>query len=401
MNLNEIFTLRANFKDENLAKASWLIKLRWLIILFESLGIFLLAVMGGVSLVHYPYYLLTIIALVIFNTTSSILIKDRNSISMNFLLGQITFDLIQIFVVLLLISAHRNPLIELLYLYLVLIVFVLPFLWNTFFFVIILAISAYFYLFFHHDHHNVEHFYSHLFTMLLLWGVLNWLMSILNKYQSTLKQIQENQSRMDRLKSIGAMSSGICHELATPLNTVKLKLNKINRKQSFIPEDIGTSLEAIAQCEDAIKKLANSVSNLETHLEKEIDIDHVLLEIQREYPDFEFKIEKSTNQKIIINEVLFYQTLIDLIDNATEASTDKKIEINLFEKEHQVFLEIINSGPPFSSMVMNKLGEPFLTTKENGTGLGLFNAYNFMLSKGSMKLINLDNKVKVSLRFNI
>lgn len=402
MNINELLMLKVNYGDENLTKATWLIRLRWIAILFQTVVMVVLALVGAISFNLYPYLILMIIVLVVLNTTSTIFIKDRASVGLKFVIGQICFDLTEVFLFLFFLSIGKNPLIEILYLYLVLVIFVLPMRINIIFYFIIVAMTAFFYIRANHfDHHNISHFYSHLFTMSLLFLVINWLMRILIKYQNTLKTIQENKNRMDRLKSIGAMSSGICHELATPLNTIKLKLNRMDRKKEFLSEDVQVSIEAILQCEHSIQKLAQSMVDVESTAETSIKLYETLEEIKDNYDGCNILINCNEQIALDVNLILFYQTMFDIIDNAVEASHSAKIEINVNDDEYAINLKIINDSSQFPKIVLEKFGEPFLTTKNNGNGLGLFNAYNFMMAcNGQMSIQNLENnRAMVFLRF--
>jgi two-component system sensor histidine kinase RegB len=401
MNLSSILVPKLNLGDENLTKATWLIRLRWAAVIVESAVTVIGGFLGYITIEQYPYYLLLIIALVVFCTASTLLIKDRSTIGINYLIAQIFFDLLHAFCFLLLMSSHHNPLIEILYLYLILIVFILPFVWNLIFYISIIGISAFFYLRSSVDHHNLHHFYSHLFTMFVIWSVLNWVISILKKYQNAFWRIQDNKNRMDRLKSIGAMSSGICHELATPLNTIKLKLSRIDRKKEYLPEDLKVAIEAIEQCESAIKKLALSTRNIDLPIEEEVSLGKIVSEIITNFSEVKFNLRIDTDKKIKVNQIILFQTLIDLIENAIEASLDKIVNIHIFEFDQFIQLEIENNGKIFPKVIIEKLGEPFLSNKENGVGLGLFNAYNFMLtSNGTLSISNLDNSIaKVILRF--
>jgi two-component system sensor histidine kinase RegB len=392
MNLGQFFFPKLNLRDENLTKASWLLRFRWFVVISQSITAVVCAFLKLIPFEKFPFFLFLIISLILFNTISTI---DKKN-----LFSQILFDIVQLFLFLYLFSFIKNPLVEIFYLHLVLAVFVLDIWSNLIIYLLIISISAYFYGRVGADHHNVHHFFSHLFTMTLIWMILNWMTSILTKFQKTFYQIQDNKNRMDRLKSIGAMSSGICHELATPLGTIKLKLNKLNRKKEYIEDDIQVAIEAIAQCESSIKKLASSVVKFEHDVESEVDLFQTSKELAKHFKKCEFEIKNNTDIKIKVNEIVLIQTLMDLIDNACFFSIDKKIYINIFEENSSVMWNIENVGPHFSKIILEKLGEPFLTVKENGNGLGLFNAYNFMMaSNGSIQLFNLENGVRVNLKF--
>lgn len=401
MNLNQLIFPKINLRNEELTKASWLLRFRWLTVAAETLTVVFCAFIGLIRLDQYPYFLFLIISLILFNTATTLWVKDRQTIDIKYIFFQLAFDIFQIGVFLYLLDFIKNPLIEILYLHLVLAIFVLPIRLNSLFYLLIVLMTSYFYHRTGTDHHNSHHFYSHLFTMTLLWIVLNWMIAILTKFQTTFLRIQDNKNRMDRLKSIGAMSSGICHELATPLGTISLKLNRLSRKKEFNEEDISVALLAVKQCEQSIKFLSKSVASFDSEIESEINLKDFVEELLNNYKNNEFELNIDKELQVKANKIIFAQTLIDLIDNAIYFSKEKKIVISSALDEKNVILEILNTGSQFSKIVMEKFGEPFLSVKDNGNGLGLFNAYNFMLScNGSLMIENRSAETAVvAMRF--
>lgn len=401
MDINEIIFPKINLRNEELTKASWLLRFRWLTVMAQTITVVSCAVIGLIRLDQYPYFLFLIISLILFNTAATLWVKDRQSMDVKYTFFQIAFDIFQVGVFLYLLDFIKNPLIEILYLHLVLSIFVLPLRLNAFFYFLILLMTSYFYNRIGADHHNAHHFYSHLFTMTLLWLVLNWIISILTKFQLTFQRIQDNKNRMDRLKSIGAMSSGICHELATPLGTISLKLNRLARKKEFNEEDINIAISAVKQCEQSIKYLSKSVATFDTEIESEINLNDLVKDLISHYNQIIFEIDIHHDCYVKANKIVLAQTLIDLIDNAIYFSSDKIINIKCLDSNNFFNLEIANTGSQFSKIVIEKIGEPFLSIKENGNGLGLFNAYNFMLAcNGSLTIENRDNDTAVvAMRF--
>ena len=388
-------------RDESLFKAAWMIRIRWVVILLQIIALVFLGFTNSIVTELYPYFVGIINLSLVFTAISILLIKGRTSTSEAFLVFQVIFDLLQMFIFLFLVSFKINPLVEIFYLNLIIAIFSLPLIWNSLHLVFLLFILW----FFNQDHatdfHQHHHLYSHFFTMVIIWAIFNWLMSIVRSYQKKFSKIQDYKNRMDRLQSIGAMSSGICHELATPLNTIKLKTNRIARKNEYSPDDLQIIIGQVEKCETAIKKLADSARNLDGPIEELLDLCAINELVLKNFNVDQFELDCSDRVSIVANKAILIQTLYDLINNAIEASGNDKIKITIYQNEERVVWEIINSGAVFPHIVLDKLGEPFLTGKVNGTGLGLFNAYNFMLaSNGLIKIQNTsDHKAMVQLLF--
>ena len=99
---------------------------------------------------------------------------------------------------------------------------------------------------------------------------------------------------------------------------------------------------------------------------------------------------------------LLAQTLLDLFDNAFDSSLVEEIILKIYQDDEFINFEVINLKSSLPEDVLEKLGEPFNSTKELGAGLGLFNAFNSALVlKGSFRIFNLDHNVHALLSLPI
>ena len=312
------------------------------------------------------------------------------------------FDLFQLFIFLKLIMPQTNPLVEIFYLPLIIAIVTLPLAWNLFLSLLIGVCIACFYLSAHADHHNYHHFYSHLFTMSLLWTTLNLLMSFIRHFQKRLESVQNYKQRMDHLKVVGAMTSGFCHQMATPINTIKLRLDRMNRKKTYSQDDLNSALMALGQCEKALRDLSQLRIEKNNGLNEIIDLRKFCEElIRNSYP--ELKMEMDDRITLFYgHRQLLAQTLLDLFDNAFDSSLVEEIILKIYQDDEFINFEVINLKSSLPEDVLEKLGEPFNSTKELGAGLGLFNAFNSALVlKGSFRIFNLDHNVHALLSLPI
>lgn len=80
---------------------------------------------------------------------------------------------------------------------------------------------------------------------------------------------------------------------------------------------------------------------------------------------------------IYLNKREIRQLILNLVKNGMEAMPKGgTVLIKTFTTEEQVVLAICDEGPGIDNAILDKLGTPFFTTKENGTGLGLATCYN-------------------------
>jgi len=120
------------------------------------------------------------------------------------------------------------------------------------------------------------------------------------------------------------------------------------------------------------------------------------------FPRFrDITLKKNFPNVLMINtdEHLLSQVIINLLKNACEALIQSKTEnprlqINLFEKNHQIRIEFSNNGPLIPPEIREQIFIPFYTTKEDGSGVGLSLSRQIMLKMdGDILLSTKDIKL--------
>jgi two-component system, sporulation sensor kinase E len=82
---------------------------------------------------------------------------------------------------------------------------------------------------------------------------------------------------------------------------------------------------------------------------------------------------------ILCDENKIKQVLINVMQNAVEAMPDGgALQLNIEQIENEILIQIIDTGHGISKERIKKLGEPFYSNKEKGTGLGLMVCYKIM-----------------------
>ncbi len=190
--------------------------------------------------------------------------------------------------------------------------------------------------------------------------------------------------RLDRLNLIGQMAAGIGHEVRNPMTTVRGFLQILGEKKecvkyqdyfSIMIEELDRANSIIT---DFLSLSSNKPSNVQVqNLNKIIDDLYPLLQADAlnaencilwvRQPIMDLKIDK--------NEI--HQLILNLVRNGMEAmEKGGQVTIKTFTDGEETVLSIKDQGTGFNPEVLDKIGTPFLTTKEKGTGLGLATCYS-------------------------
>ncbi len=116
--------------------------------------------------------------------------------------------------------------------------------------------------------------------------------------------------------------------------------------------------------------------------------------------DIEFKITEEVKVFGIKNELS--QVVLSILSNASDALKDiefPKINIIIYSNNAEIIIDIKNNGKQIDKLHLDKIFEPYFSTKEDGTGIGLYLS-KVILEKsfqGNIKMQNIKEGVKFTL----
>ena len=200
------------------------------------------------------------------------------------------------------------------------------------------------------------------------------------------KLMEAEMERLDGLNLIGQMAASIAHEVRNPMTTIRgflqmlgakpyfldykdyfeLMIEELDRANSIITEFL--SLSRNKPIALRLQNLNNVVTKLLPMLQADaLRNEHTIIVELQEIPNIE------------IDEQEIRQVILNLVRNGLEsmpAGGDMTIKVCL--ENDQVVMTFSDQGSGIPPEVLENIGKPFLTTKDNGTGLGLTVSYNIV-----------------------
>ncbi|MGF9701022.1 ATP-binding protein [Paenibacillus sp. MABNR03] len=215
-------------------------------------------------------------------------------------------------------------------------------------------------------------------------------------------RMEELLRRSEKLTTVGQLAAGVAHEIRNPLTTLRgfLQLQQETNKLNHRHLDLMLSeLDRINLIVGEFLILAKPQA---VHFQ-ERDIRFILgdvislLDSQAHLHGVEFVLSASPDSAMVhCEENQLKQVFINLLKNGMEAMPDGgsiRIRLHHDKELNRVRIEIKDEGIGIPEEMMPKLGEPFFTNKESGTGLGLMVSQRIIQShKGMMDIKSVMNK---------
>jgi PAS domain S-box-containing protein len=229
-------------------------------------------------------------------------------------------------------------------------------------------------------------------------GDKNFFMNVITDITDK-KRLDEELARFESLNIVGEMAASIGHEVRNPMTTVRGYLQVFQLKPPFSKyrESFGVMIDELDRANSIITEFLSLAKNKAQHL-KQSDLNSIINTIfplvQADALHLGIDIEKIllTIPPLLLDENEIRQVLLNLVRNAFEAmDRGGKTIIKTYCEECHVVLEISDSGKGIPQEIINKLGTPFVTTKENGTGLGLAVCYRVAQRHNAKISINTSN----------
>ncbi|MFW5782755.1 MAG: two-component system sensor histidine kinase NtrB, partial [Candidatus Muiribacteriaceae bacterium] len=214
------------------------------------------------------------------------------------------------------------------------------------------------------------------------------------KLQEKISEMEEISRRVyheKKLSSLGKMVAAIAHEVKNPLNVM---LN-------LLPEAEEGDREAFKDIRKQIERINRLVSGFLDYARYEkydfepVDIREVLSSVigfmEKSERNICFKKNISGSELIIpADEEKLEQAFLNILVNAKEALRENEhaeIEVSIQEDDDEIIIDIRDNGVGIPEEIRDRVFEPFFTTRNTGTGLGLAAVYNIIrYHKGDIKL---------------
>ncbi|MFS1519087.1 ATP-binding protein [Bacillus sp. SCS-151] len=216
-------------------------------------------------------------------------------------------------------------------------------------------------------------------------------------------KLQKELQRAEKMNAIGQMAASVAHEIRNPMTVVKgflqiflaneniksqerefihLMINELNRAETIINDylslakpDVGECAEV--NCSDIVKNVTDIVNSYALMKNNISIIEHV---------------EEGLYVKG--NKGELKQVLLNIMKNGIEAmKAEGELSVICVKDSSYVRIEITDSGIGMTQDELDRLGTPFYSLKEKGTGIGLMVCYQIIEQmKGKIIVESIKNK---------
>lgn len=205
--------------------------------------------------------------------------------------------------------------------------------------------------------------------------------------------VREALSRMERFAALGRMAAAFAHEMRTPLHvissTTEFSLEFLSPEPK-LKENLGMILRNAEQAALSIKSLLDFAKTgrarpVETSLQDVVRSAAKAVEKSSLSSGVKLEAQLADFPPILIDPQQVRAAVLSLLVNAVEAAKEGgRVEVCAGkEAGGGVLLRVTDDGPGMSEDVLSRVGGPFFTTKETGTGLGLYLAKRVLAEHGA------------------
>lgn len=198
------------------------------------------------------------------------------------------------------------------------------------------------------------------------------------------KKLEKEMARLDCLNIVGQMAASISHEIRNPLCVIRGFLQLLDSKEEYQKdrEYIKIMIEELDRANSIINEFLSFAKNKPVNKQL-YNLNSIILnlcpliEAEGIVSDKEIKLELGGIPDLWIDEKEIRQLILNLCRNGLEEmSSGGVLSIKTGYIDGGVILSVTDQGKGINPAILDKVGTPFFTTKENGTGIGLAVCYS-------------------------
>ena len=223
---------------------------------------------------------------------------------------------------------------------------------------------------------------------IVMGGIFLLLRSLVKKGEETIHKrneeeirLKEQLSKAERLSSLGEMAAGISHEIRNPLGIIRSSAELLKKKMAKL--DPGNTIpEIIVEESTRVNKLISDFFNLAKPRKLNVKPCQIEAILEKNLAFLAPQIESNGYTvirnfspdlpEIVADDELLYQAFLNILINAMQAMpTGGEIYVELRSNHDYVVVIVEDEGEGIPDAIIDKIWNPFFTTKDKGTGLGL------------------------------
>ena len=231
--------------------------------------------------------------------------------------------------------------------------------------------------------------------------------------KNALDKIQEVISKEHVLVSLGGQAAAAAHSLGTPLSTIKVISNELNKslgKNLDHRKDIELLISQVERCENILKKLTIDPLVKDDFINQNLSLADYVKEIIKSFEEiskkmFVVNLEQDSNPFQITKSIELIYGIRNFIGNANKFA-NKKIFVTIKSDSEISEIIIEDDGPGYPKDVINKIGEPYNKSQikeystKSGLGLGIFIGKT-LLEKNLANIIFRNSETRTGAEVNI
>ena len=235
-----------------------------------------------------------------------------------------------------------------------------------------------------------------------------------------LRQLESDLAHMNRLSIMGELTASLAHEILHPIATARNNARAGMRFLDMIPPDLGEVREALSCIVRDADRAKDIVGRVRDHVKKApprkdpFDINEAIEEVIVMVRSAIDKNKVSVRTDFIANpipvkgdRVQLQQVVLNLVLNAVEAINSVEEgarELSIRTEQNQtggVLVEVRDSGPGIDREHLERVFEPFYTTKTSGVGMGLSICRTIIVAHGGRLWVDVNEPAGAVFQFTL
>jgi two-component system sensor histidine kinase HydH len=215
-------------------------------------------------------------------------------------------------------------------------------------------------------------------------------------------RLKEQLNRAEHLSSIGEMVAGVSHEIRNPLGIIRSSAELLKKKMA--------SYDAASTIPDIIIEEGERLNNIITdflnfarprqpdfiacRVEEVLEKNIKFIAAEAKKAGYRLDTQYALDlPEIMADKDMLYQAFLNILINAMQSMPDGgDIQINITAEADLVKIQFLDKGQGIAEEITVKIWDPFFTTKEKGTGLGLGIVKNIIESHNGV--VHIENRAK-------